>query len=147
MEVNNKLPAPTQDVQATAALPVRDERYYFSDGGIILCEGVLHKLHKTHLVMKSEFFKEMLEIPRDHYRDGEDDEHPIILPDKNTDFHHLLVFLYDQDEVDTPSMEYYISILHLSTKYMIPSGITAGFKIVCHRIFQASVNLDVLNSF
>ncbi|KAJ7480701.1 hypothetical protein FB451DRAFT_1394775 [Mycena latifolia] len=149
MEVNNKLPAPTQDVQVTASPPVRDEHYYFSDGGIIfLCEGVLYKLHKTRLVIKSEFFKEMLEMPQDHYRDGEDDEHPIILPDKNTDFHHLLVFLYDQDEVDTPSMEYYISILHLSTKYMIPSSIKyAVANLPAHREFTPAIQLRLARQY
>lgn len=100
---------------ATIPLPIRDERYYFDDGAVIFsvrhshslglnitifttfqCDGILYKLHKSRLTMKSEFFKNMFELPQRDEEEGQDDEHPIHLSDDNIDFRHLLVFLYDQ---------------------------------------------------
>lgn len=100
---------------AITTRPVRDTRYYFSDGGIVFlvsiplnqtrhlclteqiqCDGVLYNLHKTRLTLKSEFFKNMFELPQGKEKEGDNDEHPIKLSENNTDFRHLLVFLYDQ---------------------------------------------------
>ncbi|KAJ7465666.1 hypothetical protein FB451DRAFT_1402676 [Mycena latifolia] len=120
------------DKQATpvSTRPLRDERYYFSDGGaIFLCQSVLYNLHKTRLTMKSEFFMEMFDLPQNGQCvvDGRDDEHPINLDHSgitNLDFRYLLVFLYDQDEVPVPTpLQYYFSVLHLSKLWRIPSGI------------------------
>lgn len=108
---------PNSTVEATAAHPVHDGRYYFVDGTVVLlvrrskiislstlthqiqCEAALYKVHKTRLTIKSKVFEEMFEIPQGHETEGHDDEHPIKLPDSNIDFRHLLVFLYDQSVV------------------------------------------------
>ncbi|KAJ7789882.1 hypothetical protein B0H14DRAFT_2307521, partial [Mycena olivaceomarginata] len=101
-----------------------DRRYYLSDGNVVfMCEDVLYKIHKTHLTRKSEIFRLMFDIPQGAVVDGHDDAHPIVLHDRNIDFRHLLIFLYDQDEVKNPTLQYYISILHLSRKYIIPTGV------------------------
>ncbi|KAJ6528481.1 hypothetical protein B0H19DRAFT_1274704 [Mycena capillaripes] len=109
---NNEQQAPSPDSMVPA---VRHPRYYFNDGGIVfMCEGVLYRLHKSRLAKKSEFFEHMFEIPQSNLQEGLDDQHPVLLPDSNIDFQHLLEFLYDQDEIENPSLEYYISILHMS---------------------------------
>ncbi|KAJ7897577.1 hypothetical protein B0H14DRAFT_2557578 [Mycena olivaceomarginata] len=56
----------------------------------------------------------MFEVPQQPGAvvDGHNDDHPLnlnISDIKNADFRHLLVFLYDQDEIDTPaSLEFFL---------------------------------------
>ncbi|KAJ6571527.1 hypothetical protein B0H19DRAFT_937253 [Mycena capillaripes] len=128
---------------------VRHPRYYFNDGGIIfMCEGVLYRLHKSRLAKKSEFFQHMFEIPQSNLQEGLDDQHPVLLPDSNIDFQHLLEFLYDQDEIENPSLEYYISILHMSRKYTIASGIRYAIaNLPTHRGFTPAIQLRLARQY
>ncbi|KAJ7780102.1 hypothetical protein DFH07DRAFT_730034 [Mycena maculata] len=134
-----------------ATSPVHDERYYFSDGGVIfLCEGVLYKLHKSRLAMKSDFFRAMFEMPQGGRKEGHDNEHPIIMTENNMDFRNLLVFLYDQYVFlfENPSLQYYISILHLSRKYTIPSGVKyAVANLPTHRDFTPAIQLRLARQY
>ncbi|KAJ7622972.1 hypothetical protein B0H17DRAFT_1151525 [Mycena rosella] len=71
----------------------------------------------------------MFELPQGSSSavDGQDDDHPIDLDKsgiQNAEFCHLLVFLYDQDEVVAPApMEYFLSILKLSVLWRIPTAV------------------------
>ncbi|KAJ7508018.1 hypothetical protein B0H11DRAFT_2308212 [Mycena galericulata] len=129
--------------------PVRDTRYYFSDGGVVfLCDGVLYNLHKTRLTLKSEFFKNMFELPQGKEKEGDDDEHPIKLSENNADFRHLLVFLYDQDEVEDPPLQYYVSLLYLSQKYQISSARKYAIaNLPTHRAFTAAIQLQLTRQY
>ncbi|KAF7357895.1 BTB domain-containing protein [Mycena venus] len=109
---------------------VRDVRYYFEDGGVVfLCENKLYKLHKTRLALKSEFFTELFEVPQDPNSvvHGHDDNHPVNLNESgitDLDFRHLLIFLYDQDELPNPTpLQFFFSVLHLSMLWRIQSGV------------------------
>ncbi|KAJ7508101.1 hypothetical protein B0H11DRAFT_2218099 [Mycena galericulata] len=134
-------------VSPSAVPAVRDARYYFDDGGLtflvrlplqiqitdLTTKEILYKLHKTRLTPKSEFFAQMFEIPQGNSRDGLDDEHPIVLPDSNIHFRHLLEFLYDQDE---------------SRKYTIPSGVKyAVAKLPTHSDFTPALQLRLARQY
>ncbi|KAJ7025145.1 hypothetical protein C8F04DRAFT_1300529 [Mycena alexandri] len=136
--------------------PVRDVRYYFEDGGVIfLCQNVLYKLHKSRLSLKSEFFMEMFELPHNpdpNAGNGQDDDHPISLDEshiENTDFRHLLIFLYDQDDLPNPtSLEFFVSVLRLSTVWRIPSGVKyVKAHLPSHPDFSAAIQLKLSRQY
>ncbi|KAJ7254471.1 hypothetical protein C8J57DRAFT_1518603 [Mycena rebaudengoi] len=130
--------------------PVRDERYYFSDGGLIFqCGNILYNLHKTRLLLKSEFFRDMLDIQ--HGVDGQDDDHPINLNTSgivNVDFRNLLIFLYDHDEVSNPTLPYLISVLKLSKFLRIPTGVTYAVNCLpTHPDFTPATQLQLARQY
>ncbi|KAK6993167.1 hypothetical protein R3P38DRAFT_2800908 [Favolaschia claudopus] len=61
--------------------------------------------------------------------DGQDDDHPINLSTRHIDvnnvhFRYLVTFLYDYDELsDVMPLQFYLSVLHLSKMWRIPTGI------------------------
>ncbi|KAJ7764597.1 hypothetical protein DFH07DRAFT_738230 [Mycena maculata] len=136
--------------------PIRDARYYFSDGVVVLlCQGVLYKLHKTRLSMKSEFFLDLFKFPQNTSTtvvDGQDDDHPLRLDDsgiQNVDFRHLLVFLYDQDEIVAPAaLQFHLSVLKLSMLWRIPSGIKyVKQQLPSHPEFTPAIQIQLSRQY
>ncbi|KAJ7291384.1 hypothetical protein C8J57DRAFT_1163478 [Mycena rebaudengoi] len=141
-----------EDLAVHSRPPKRDPRYYFSDGNLIfLCQEVLYNLHRSRLTMKVEFFKDMLEFPAGLAADGQNDEHPIDLNRSNImniDFHHLLMFLYDQYEVSAPTLEFLMSVLKLSTLLGIPTGIKyAEDHLPSHPQFTSAIQLQLSRQY
>jgi hypothetical protein len=94
-------------------------RYYFTDGSAVLyvginlkviglenvltsitpqCDGVLYNIHRSLFMRKSEFFRDLFELPQPaNSREGLEDDHPITIEGVNRqDLEYLLEYLYDQ---------------------------------------------------
>ncbi|KAJ6460337.1 hypothetical protein C8R45DRAFT_1180566 [Mycena sanguinolenta] len=132
---------------------VLDERYYFEDGGVVfLCENKLYKLHKTRLTLKSEFFKDLFDVPQniEAVVDSQDDHHPVNLNGsgiKDLDFRHLLLwpFIYKDKLPDPTPLQFFLTHLpthadfspaiqlKLSRQYSLDRWVEPAFRALMQR--------------
>ena len=102
----------------------RHEKYYFSDGSVILCvcpfiqpspwcyptesvmlltefffqcDNILYNLHRSFLSQKSEFLAGLFDVPQpqDQAIEGSNDNNPIHFAVPSKEFNYLLQYLYD----------------------------------------------------
>ncbi|KAF7313308.1 hypothetical protein HMN09_00486200 [Mycena chlorophos] len=99
-------------VELTPADAVAHPRFYLTDGNIyFLVKNIVFRLHKSILANKIGFFNDMFSMAEQTKPlDGFDHQHAINLngADIRLDvFEFLCVFLYERDDVDQPTLDYY----------------------------------------
>ncbi|KAF9262674.1 hypothetical protein L218DRAFT_867238 [Marasmius fiardii PR-910] len=114
-------------------------RFFFPDGNVIfLVENILYKVHRYFFQRDSGIFDAMFSLPppQDGKRpEGEDESNPIVLLGvESNDFDRLLTLFYPYDfaEPELRTIEEWISILDLSTRW----DFTSLRELSITRVFQ-----------
>ncbi|KAF9440441.1 hypothetical protein P691DRAFT_780080 [Macrolepiota fuliginosa MF-IS2] len=127
-------PLPDPSDQSVATI-VRDEKYYFFDGSVVILAGDrLFRIHQSLFELGSGFFRTLFSLPQgvdtegdSRLIEGRSDENPIIFQDTLDDFRALCWALYSrppaiaaQLKLDTVDVSKLISVLAMSHKYDFP---------------------------
>ncbi|KAJ7185056.1 hypothetical protein C8R46DRAFT_882396 [Mycena filopes] len=115
---------------------IRHPEFYFPDGTAIfsLRPQKCYNVHPSVMAFRSTFFASKFSLPRgatasaDVLSEGRSDANPIKLPATigQTDFDHMLTYLYKGPPDHPKTNAFLISVLFLSTFYGIEDGITSA---------------------
>ncbi|TDL16705.1 hypothetical protein BD410DRAFT_731067 [Rickenella mellea] len=101
----------------------RHPNLWFNNGRIIfMTEDTMFRLHRTLLSMDSPVFADLLDDPQQDRREGFERLQIMEVPDNDTDFTHLLCYIYDHKYYQggtKTTFEKISSLLRMSTKYQM----------------------------
>ncbi|KAF7288226.1 putative Glycerol-3-phosphate O-acyltransferase [Mycena chlorophos] len=140
-------------VELTPADAVAHPRFYLTDGNIyFLVKNIVFRLHKSILANKIGFFNDMFSMAEQTKPlDGFDHQHAINLngADIRLDvFEFLCVFLYERDDVDQPTLDYYVALIRVAHMWNIPSAMKyATRELPLHPGFTAALKIQLARQY